>query len=83
METIPLAIVTLLPLSTSVTLGPVPVPPPGMFAGTRAVAPTNATSASKAHRTRAFLQHVTMASPIARENTETAYPAIAFHTTLS
>jgi hypothetical protein len=35
METIPLAIVTVpSPLSTSVTFGPEPVPPPGMLAKT-------------------------------------------------
>jgi hypothetical protein len=31
-ETMPLAIVTVEPLSTNVTFGPVPVPPPGIFA---------------------------------------------------
>ena len=32
METMPLAIVTVLPLSVSVTFAPVPVPPPGRLA---------------------------------------------------
>src|SRR5215469_6606555 len=38
MDTMPFAMVTVpLPLLTSVTLGPVPLPPPGMFASAESV----------------------------------------------
>jgi hypothetical protein len=54
-ETIPLLMVTVLPLSTNVTLGPVPVPPPGMFAASTPVAEIRQSNPSDHHRTAVTL----------------------------